>query len=96
MTRSVSADPRVGTELAGYRIIREVVATSARVSIVETMPDIVLVSRSIPSAEYAILREVAGAVGAEILITPDDTSAELVELEVEIAIERTRKRRGRS
>ena len=46
-------------------------------------------------AEHRYVHEAASAVGAEVLLVPDNAHPELVRAEVEVAVQRAKKRRER-
>ena len=78
-----------------YSIERAVDATAARTTMGLVMPHVVVLSRSVPMVEHRHIHETAKAVGAEVLLTPDDAHPELVTAEVGIVMERAQKRRNK-
>lgn len=77
----------------GYIVVPVKDAQAAREMMAKAMPHVVIMSRAVPMPDHRIVHETASAVGAEVLVVPDDSHPELVRLEVEIATNRVLKRR---
>jgi hypothetical protein len=79
----------------GYSIEKAADVNAARDAMGVVMPHVIVLSRSVPMMDHRQIHEVAAAVGAEVLITPDDAHPELVRVEVDLAMQRALKRRDK-
>jgi hypothetical protein len=79
--------------LDGYVLATMPNADAARAKMAEVMPHVVIMSRAVPMPDHRIVHDTSAAVGAEVLLIPEDAHPEVVRHEVEIAVARTKKRR---
>ncbi len=77
----------------GYEVVAARDADEARAAMGLVMPHVVLMSRCVPMADHRFVYDSAQAVGAPVVLTPDDAHSDLVGSEVEIAVQKARRRR---
>ena len=83
-------------ENEAYTLARVATATDAGLKMAGVMPHVVILSPAVPMPEHRVVHETAIAVGAIVLMIPDEAHPALVRGEVEEAMTRASKRRWKT
>ena len=78
-----------------YSIDKKADASAAKSAMGAVMPHVVVLSRSVPMVDHRHVHEAASAVGAEVLVTPDEAHPEIVRAEVDTLMQRVLRRRDK-
>jgi hypothetical protein len=78
-----------------YRLVAATTASEAAEKMPALMPQVVILSPRVPMPEHRIIHETALAVGAIVLLIPDDAHHAVVMAEIEDAMSRASRKRDK-
>jgi hypothetical protein len=84
-----------GLDVEAYEVSLVERALDASTEMAEVMPLVVVITPAVPMTDHRTIHDAAVAVGANVLIVPDDAHPAIVQAEVEEAMAKAAKKRAR-